>query len=151
MSALRSACCQPNGDLTEKRTTGWKKTKKKQTPPLKACRADKPLSQDEPQVQPFLNQLFIWIGLDGPCDFPPSVSSHLCPCVCMWMVLAWYVSHFPVVNIAIHWQQSILCQKFFLVLREGTDQSWVVPWSEWSVIQGTQSHYSLFFYRFNPF
>jgi len=45
--------------LPVKWRSGWKKNNNQTTPPLKVCRVEKPLSQDEPQVQPFRNQLFI--------------------------------------------------------------------------------------------
>lgn len=126
MSALCSVRCLSNGDLTEKKPLNERKNKQTDNASFKSMQRRK--TSYEPQVRPFLNQLFIWIGLDGLCDFPFSFSSHQCPSACLWMVSvsAWYVSHFLIVDIALHWPRSILWHKFFLVLWEGTDQSWMV-------------------------
>lgn len=77
----------------------WASDKKRTTTScLKVFRADRPLSQDELEAWPFLNQLFIWIGLDGPCDFAHSVYCPLYLEVCgihkKQLVYRWFLSHF---------------------------------------------------------
>ncbi len=105
--ALCVACQM--GIWTEKRTTGQKNKKRIDNASFKSMQSRQTFSQDEPQARPFLNQLFIWIGLDAPVICLLSVSSHLCPCVCMWMVLEWYVSH------SLLWTlQSTDCSSWFL-------------------------------------